>query len=117
MMRVYLGEDPAQTLRLRREARTYLNWVASLRACMGYEVHLRKFRQKIDRRNLTEFLLLDRAFPRSVGFAAQRLLDAVQAITAETSTPQSACWNVPRAEWRLNCSMPTSRTCIPAMAG
>ncbi len=90
MMRVYLGEDPPDSLLSRYEARSYLNWVALLRACMGYEAYLRKFRQTIERRNLAEFLLIDRAFPRSVGFAAQHLLDAVQQIAAETSTPQAA---------------------------
>jgi uncharacterized alpha-E superfamily protein len=56
---------------------------ALLRSCGGYESFLRTYRGSLDPRHATEFLLLDRLFPRSVyaavATAEQRLLELTPA--------------------------------------
>lgn len=41
-------------------------WVTTLRCCSAYGAYLRSYRRAVDVRRATEFLLLDRAFPRAV---------------------------------------------------
>ncbi len=44
-------------------------WVTTLRCCSAYGAYLRSYRRSVDVRRATEFLLLDRSFPRSVQHA------------------------------------------------
>ncbi|MEA2932021.1 MAG: hypothetical protein QOI56_806 [Actinomycetota bacterium] len=59
-------EDPAE-------------WVATLRCCSAHEAFLRNYRRGVEPNLVTEFLLLDRLFPRSVfhalGVAERRLAE------------------------------------------
>jgi uncharacterized alpha-E superfamily protein len=54
-------------------------WVATLRACAGYEAYLRTYRRGVDASRALEFLLLDRMFPRSAAHA----LGAAEAVLVE----------------------------------
>jgi uncharacterized alpha-E superfamily protein len=45
------------------------DWVVLLRSCSAHEAFLRTYRREPDAATATEFLLLDRLFPRSVFFA------------------------------------------------
>ncbi len=49
-----------------------LSWTTTLRACGAYEAFLRTYNGMETNRAATEFLLLDRLFPRSVVFALNR---------------------------------------------
>ena len=60
-------------------------WVTTLRCCSAYGAYLRRYRRAVDVRRATEFLLLDRAFPRSVHHAlgtAESTLAAIEATGA-----------------------------------
>ena len=56
-------------------------WIAILRTCSGFEPFLRRSRGQLSGRAAASFLLLDRAFPRSVRYcvaSAQRRLAAIR---------------------------------------
>lgn len=46
-----------------------VGWVTTLRSCSAYEAYLRTYQRAVDGSSATEFLLLDRLFPRSVYFS------------------------------------------------
>jgi uncharacterized alpha-E superfamily protein len=48
------------------EAGASQGWVSLLRSCGAHEAYLRTYRRAVDASRVTEFLLLDRLFPRSV---------------------------------------------------
>jgi uncharacterized alpha-E superfamily protein len=54
-------------------------WIATLRACAGYEAYLRTYRRGVDASRTLEFLLLDRYFPRSAAHA----LSAAEAVLVD----------------------------------
>ena len=65
-------------------------WVTTLRCCSAYGAYLRSYRRSVDVRRATEFLLLDRTFPRSVQHAlgtAELTLAAIEA--AGASAPEA----------------------------
>jgi uncharacterized alpha-E superfamily protein len=56
------------------------DWVALLRSCCALEAYCRHYTADVRPERVTEFLLLNEEFPRSVRFAAARLESAVQAL-------------------------------------
>jgi uncharacterized alpha-E superfamily protein len=63
---------------------------ALLRSCGGFEAFRRHESEEAQSARVVEFLLLDRSFPRSVLFCAQRCLEAVQAIAGNSQQPERA---------------------------
>ena len=57
-----------------------IDWVALLRSCCALEAYCRHYTADVRRERVTEFLLLNADFPRSVRFAAARLESAVLAL-------------------------------------
>ena len=56
------------------------DWVALLRSCCALEAYCRHYTADVRPERVTEFLLLNADFPRSVRFAAARLESAVHAL-------------------------------------
>ena len=56
------------------------DWVTTLRCCSAHEAYLRTYRGSVDAAHATEFLLLDRLFPRSAYFALATAEDCLSAL-------------------------------------
>ena len=59
-----------------------------LRSCGGFEAFRRHESQEVQGQLVAQFLLLDRSFPRSVLFCAERCLEAVQVISGDSEHPE-----------------------------
>jgi len=59
-----------------------------LRSCGGFEAFRRHESQEVQGQRVAEFLLLDRSFPRSVLFCAERCLEAVRVISGDSEQPE-----------------------------
>jgi uncharacterized alpha-E superfamily protein len=59
-----------------------------LRSCGGFEAFRRHETEEVQSERVVEFLLLDRNFPRSVLFCAERCLQAVRAISGGSQQPE-----------------------------
>jgi uncharacterized alpha-E superfamily protein len=59
-----------------------------LRSCGGFEAFRRHESQEVQGGLVVEFLLVDRSFPRSVLFCAERCLEAVQLIAGNSQRPE-----------------------------
>ena len=59
-----------------------------LRSCGGFEAFRRHESEEVQGERVVEFLLLDRSFPRSVLFCAERCLEAVQFISGNSQQPE-----------------------------
>lgn len=58
-----------------------LEWVALLKSCTSFEAYCKVYTADIRADRVAEFLLLNAASPRSVRFSADRVQDAIQAIS------------------------------------
>ncbi len=56
------------------------DWVTTLRCCSAHEAYLRTYHGSVDAAHATEFLLLDRLFPRSAYFALATAEDCLGAL-------------------------------------
>ena len=56
------------------------DWVTTLRCCSAHEAYLRTYHGSVDAAHATEFLLLDRLFPRSAYFALATAEDCLSAL-------------------------------------
>jgi uncharacterized alpha-E superfamily protein len=61
-------------------ARDQVEWVALLRSCSALEAYCRHYTADVRGQRVTEFLLLNDEFPRSVRFAAARMATALRAL-------------------------------------
>ena len=59
-----------------------------LRSCGGFEAFRRHESEEVQGERVVEFLLLDRSFPRSVLFCAERCLEAVRVISGNSQQPE-----------------------------
>jgi uncharacterized alpha-E superfamily protein len=59
-----------------------------LRSCGGFEAFRRHQSEDVQGERVVEFLLLDRSFPRSVLFCAERCLEAVRFISGNSQQPE-----------------------------
>jgi uncharacterized alpha-E superfamily protein len=59
-----------------------------LLSCGGFEAFRRHESQEVQGERVVEFLLLDRSFPRSVLFCAERCLEAVRVISGNSQQPE-----------------------------
>jgi uncharacterized alpha-E superfamily protein len=59
-----------------------------LRSCGGFEAFRRHESEEVQSARVVEFLLLDRSFPRSVLFCAERCLEAVREISGNSQQPE-----------------------------
>ena len=59
-----------------------------LRSCGGFEAFRRHESEEVQGELVVEFLLLDRSFPRSVLFCAERCLEAVRVISGNSQQPE-----------------------------
>lgn len=69
------GEVPSKA-----EPRDQVEWVALLQACSALEAYCRHYTADVRAERVTEFLLLNAEFPRSMRFAAVRLEDALKTL-------------------------------------
>jgi uncharacterized alpha-E superfamily protein len=66
------------------EPHDQVEWVALLQACSALEAYCRYYTADVRAERVTEFLLLNAEFPRSVRFAAVRLEAALRALSGYT---------------------------------
>ncbi len=59
-----------------------------LRSCGGFEAFRRHESEEVQGERVVEFLLLERSFPRSVLFCAERCLEAVRVISGYSQQPE-----------------------------
>jgi uncharacterized alpha-E superfamily protein len=59
-----------------------------LRSCGGFEAFRRHESEEVQGERVVEFLLLERSFPRSVLFCAERCLEAVRVISGYSQHPE-----------------------------
>ena len=80
------------------------DWATTLRACSAYEAYLRTYRGALGAKNVIEFLILDRYFPRSVYFAlatAEECLGVLDQQQSRTGGGEEAKRIMGRARARL----------------
>jgi uncharacterized alpha-E superfamily protein len=65
--------------------RDHVEWVALLQSCTALEAYCRYYTADVRPERVTEFLLLNPEFPRSVRFAAVRLEDALRTLAGYSS--------------------------------
>lgn len=61
-----------------------LAWISLLKSCTSFEAYCKVYTAQIEPERIAEFLLLSSDSPRSVRFAADRILEATRAIAAAT---------------------------------
>ncbi|MBK8432611.1 MAG: alpha-E domain-containing protein [Chloroflexi bacterium] len=61
-----------------------LAWISLLKSCTAFEAYCKVYTVQIEPERVAEFLLLNADSPRSVRFAADRILEAVRAIATAT---------------------------------
>ena len=59
-----------------------------LRSCGGFEAFRRHESEEVQGERVVDFLLLDRSFPRSVLFCAERCLEAVRVVSGNSQQPE-----------------------------
>jgi uncharacterized alpha-E superfamily protein len=79
------------------------DWVALLRSCCALEAYCRHYTADVRPERVTEFLLLNADFPRSVRFAAARLESAVHAL--DGASGRGAGGRTDRLVGRLHASL------------
>lgn len=62
----------------------YLEWVGLLKSCTSFEAYCSEYTADLQPRRIVEFLLLDEELPRSVRFCADRIQEALEAISEIT---------------------------------
>lgn len=67
------------------EVNEYVEWVALLRSCCGFEAYCRHYTADLRSIRIAEFLILNPDFPRSIRFCAGRIQSALKAIAALTA--------------------------------
>jgi len=67
------------------EVNEYVEWVALLRSCCGFEAYCRHYTADLRSIRIAEFLILNPDFPRSIRFCAGRIQSALTAIAALTA--------------------------------
>ena len=82
----------------------YLAWIMILRANRAGEAYTRTHTAELRPEHITRFLLLDPRFPQSVRFAAERVADALDAVTHATG--QAGRGALPRLRSELLAAFP-----------
>jgi uncharacterized alpha-E superfamily protein len=67
-----------------------LDWVGLLASCAAFEAYCKVYTADLKPERVAEFLLLNSEFPYSVRFSAERMHDALRAITESSSGPKAA---------------------------
>ncbi|MBX7246394.1 MAG: alpha-E domain-containing protein [Candidatus Sumerlaeaceae bacterium] len=72
------------------DVRDYFEWVGMLRSCMAFEAYCKVYTADLRPERITEFLLLNAEFPRSVHFSAIMVQSALNAIAEFTGTKKAS---------------------------
>lgn len=81
----------------------YVEWVGLLRSCAALEAYCRHYTAELRPERITEFLLLDAEFPRSVRFAAARVESALRSVSQLTG--RGTAGRAERLAGRLHASL------------
>lgn len=68
----------------------YYQWAALLKSITGFEIYRRKYHSEIRPVEVAELVILDRQFPRSLKFSAERMAEALQQIRNPSRGEDSA---------------------------
>jgi len=101
LLDVYTSEFLAHPDRL--EGNEYLEWIGLLRSCTAFEAYCRVYTADLHPERILEFLLLNKEFPHSVGYAIDTLQDALEAIHGEGGKRRAA--TLTRLAGRLQSSL------------
>ena len=64
----------------------YISWVALLKSCTAFEAYCQTYTADLRPERIAEFLLLNPELPRSVRFAAERIVSSLQAVARLTNS-------------------------------
>jgi uncharacterized alpha-E superfamily protein len=101
LLDVYTSEFLTHPDRL--EGNEYLEWIGLLRSCTAFEAYCHVYTADLHPERILEFLLLNREFPHSVGYAIDTLQDALEAIHGEGGKRRAA--TLTRLAGRLQASL------------